>query len=133
MRETDFETAIKVSRALQYLYFHGNHDLRQLFVCVVNDQIVIVGNGIVGKSSMIQRYCQDIFTNDYKKTIGVDILDQIVKYVCLLFSFSTCYRIIIILLNQIPKSNSSVKWIIALGLNTTPVKMSSNHFQLCLN
>lgn len=49
MREEDFETAIKV---------------------------VVVGNGNVGKSSMIQRYCKGIFTKDYKKTIGVDFLER---------------------------------------------------------
>ena len=39
-------------------------------------QIVIVGNGAVGKSSMIQKYCRGIFTNEYKKTIGVDFLEK---------------------------------------------------------
>lgn len=49
MKEEDFEVAIK---------------------------IVIVGNGGVGKSSMIQRYCKGRFTKDYKKTIGVDFLER---------------------------------------------------------
>ena len=49
MREEEMETAIKV---------------------------VVVGNGAVGKSSMIQRYCKGIFTKDYKKTIGVDFLER---------------------------------------------------------
>ncbi|XP_063701928.1 ras-related protein Rab-23 [Culicoides brevitarsis] len=49
MREEELETAIKV---------------------------VIVGNGGVGKSSMIQRYCKGIYTKDYKKTIGVDFLER---------------------------------------------------------
>lgn len=39
-------------------------------------QVVIVGNGGVGKSSMIQRYCKGTFTKDYKKTIGVDFLER---------------------------------------------------------
>ena len=39
-------------------------------------QVVIVGNGAVGKSSMIQRYCKGIFTKNYKKTIGVDFLEK---------------------------------------------------------
>lgn len=38
--------------------------------------MVIVGNGGVGKSSMIQRYCKGIYTKDYKKTIGVDFLER---------------------------------------------------------
>ena len=39
-------------------------------------QVVIVGNGAVGKSSMIQKYCRNIFTSEYKKTIGVDFLEK---------------------------------------------------------
>ena len=39
-------------------------------------KVVIVGNGAVGKSSMIQQYCKGIFTRDYKKTIGVDFLEK---------------------------------------------------------
>jgi hypothetical protein len=39
-------------------------------------QVVIVGNGAVGKSSMIQRYCKGNFTQNYKKTIGVDFLEK---------------------------------------------------------
>jgi Ras-related protein Rab-23 len=44
-------------------------------------QVLIVGNGAVGKSSMIQRYCKGFFTNEYKKTIGVDFLDKKIKWV----------------------------------------------------
>jgi len=43
-------------------------------------KVVIVGNGAVGKSSMIQKYCKGIFTAEYKKTIGVDFLE---KRICL--------------------------------------------------
>eukprot|EP00730_Choanoeca_flexa_P017605 TRINITY_DN8498_c0_g1_i5.p1 TRINITY_DN8498_c0_g1~~TRINITY_DN8498_c0_g1_i5.p1 ORF type:complete len:144 (+),score=23.05 TRINITY_DN8498_c0_g1_i5:43-474(+) len=39
-------------------------------------KVLIVGNGAVGKSSMIQRYCKGIFTEAYKKTIGVDFLEK---------------------------------------------------------
>ena len=44
-------------------------------------QVVIVGNGSVGKSSMIQRFCRGIFTRDYKKTIGVDFLERLLTVV----------------------------------------------------
>lgn len=44
-------------------------------------KMVVVGNGAVGKSSMIQRYCKGIFTKDYKKTIGVDFLERQIQYV----------------------------------------------------
>jgi hypothetical protein len=42
-------------------------------------KVLIVGNGAVGKSSMIQRYCKGIYTNDYKKTIGVDFLEKKIR------------------------------------------------------
>ena len=32
--------------------------------------MVVVGNGAVGKTSMIRRYCRGIYTDEYKKTIG---------------------------------------------------------------
>lgn len=54
-------------------------------------KVVVVGNGAVGKSSMIQRYCKGIFTKDYKKTIGVDFLERQIQYVlsrCCIISFS---------------------------------------------
>lgn len=50
-----------------------------IYAMLINDfflKVVIVGNGGVGKSSMIQRYCKGIYTRDYKKTIGVDFLER---------------------------------------------------------
>ena len=44
-------------------------------------KVLIVGNGAVGKSSMIQRYCKGVFTHEYKKTIGVDFLEKKLKCV----------------------------------------------------
>lgn len=44
-------------------------------------KVVIVGDGGVGKSSMIQRYCRGTFTRDYKKTIGVDFLERQIEWV----------------------------------------------------
>lgn len=43
--------------------------------------MVIVGNGAVGKSSMIQRFCKGTYTRDYKKTIGVDFLERQIEWV----------------------------------------------------
>lgn len=51
------------------------------FILKKKQQVVIVGNGGVGKSSMIQRYCKGIYTKDYKKTIGVDFLERQIEYV----------------------------------------------------
>lgn len=44
-------------------------------------KVVVVGNGAVGKSSMIQRFCKGVFTSEYKKTIGVDFLERQIKLV----------------------------------------------------
>jgi hypothetical protein len=44
-------------------------------------KVLIVGNGAVGKSSMIQRYCKGVFTHEYKKTIGVDFLEKKIQFV----------------------------------------------------
>lgn len=45
----------------------------------ISIKVVVVGNGAVGKSSMIQRYCKGVFTKEYKKTIGVDFLEKTVS------------------------------------------------------
>mmetsp|Transcript_13263 Transcript_13263/g.23494 ORF Transcript_13263/g.23494 Transcript_13263/m.23494 type:complete len:328 (-) Transcript_13263:572-1555(-) len=39
-------------------------------------KVIVVGNGGVGKTSMIRRFSKGIFTNEYKKTIGVDFLEK---------------------------------------------------------
>ena len=39
-------------------------------------QVIVVGNGGVGKTSMIKRFCTGTFTGEYKKTIGVDFLQK---------------------------------------------------------
>jgi len=42
----------------------------------VSVKVIVVGNGQVGKTSMITRFAKGIFTNEYKKTIGVDFLEK---------------------------------------------------------
>tara|TARA_B100000405_G_scaffold40964_1_gene27384 strand:+ start:282 stop:797 length:516 start_codon:yes stop_codon:yes gene_type:complete len=39
-------------------------------------KVVVLGNGCVGKSSMIRRYCMGTYTDEYKKTIGVDFMEK---------------------------------------------------------
>eukprot|EP00736_Rhodelphis_marinus_P008041 Rmarinus@m.19489 len=39
-------------------------------------KVIVVGNGGVGKTSMIRRFCKGAYTDTYKKTIGVDFLEK---------------------------------------------------------
>ncbi|KAJ3105929.1 hypothetical protein HDU97_007275 [Phlyctochytrium planicorne] len=53
---------------------HGmypDHDPERLKI-YLEAVILVVGNGCVGKSSMIRRLCKGQFNENYKKTIGVD-------------------------------------------------------------
>ncbi|KAF5837319.1 small rab-related GTPase [Dunaliella salina] len=39
-------------------------------------KVLVVGDGGVGKTSMIRRFCKGMFTDEYKKTIGVDFMEK---------------------------------------------------------
>jgi len=39
-------------------------------------KVIVVGNGAVGKTSMINRFCRGGFGADYNKTIGVDFVER---------------------------------------------------------
>ena len=40
-------------------------------------KVVVVGNGEIGKTSMINRYVKGKFSNEYIKTLGVNFLEKI--------------------------------------------------------
>jgi small GTP-binding protein len=46
------------------------------------------GDGGVGKSTYLQRYCSDVFLGDTKLTVGVDFLTKIVTYKEMSFTFA---------------------------------------------
>lgn len=39
---------------------------------ILQFKVIVLGNGTVGKSSLVQRLCEDQFGKSYKQTIGVD-------------------------------------------------------------
>ncbi|AXO81035.1 GTP-binding protein [Olleya aquimaris] len=45
----------------------------------ISKKIVLIGHFGVGKSSLIRRFVEDTFTEDYKVTIGVHVLKKEVK------------------------------------------------------
>eukprot|EP00357_Protocruzia_adherens_P004385 CAMPEP_0114997636 /NCGR_PEP_ID=MMETSP0216-20121206/15014_1 /TAXON_ID=223996 /ORGANISM="Protocruzia adherens, Strain Boccale" /LENGTH=303 /DNA_ID=CAMNT_0002362049 /DNA_START=38 /DNA_END=949 /DNA_ORIENTATION=+ len=51
-------------------------DLDDLQDMTASMKIIVVGNGRVGKTSMITRFAKGIFTADYKKTLGCDFLER---------------------------------------------------------
>ena len=40
-------------------------------------KVIVVGDGQVGKTCLITRFCKDKFLNEYKKTLGVDYLEKL--------------------------------------------------------
>lgn len=42
----------------------------------VSLKVIVVGNGRVGKTSMITRFAQGVMTDAYKKTIGTDFMEK---------------------------------------------------------
>ncbi|GBG89841.1 hypothetical protein CBR_g49690 [Chara braunii] len=40
-------------------------------------KVLVVGNGGVGKTSLIRQFCKGAFVDEYKKTVGVDFLEKV--------------------------------------------------------
>lgn len=47
---------------------------------IVNSKMLLLGDGAVGKSSLIQQFVKSEFSRDYKPTIGVDVFSKEVKF-----------------------------------------------------
>jgi Ras-related protein Rab-23 len=47
----------------------------------ISMKVIVVGNGCVGKSSLIRQYGYGSFTDEYKKTIGVDFVERQIELV----------------------------------------------------
>jgi small GTP-binding protein len=46
----------------------------------VSYKIIIVGEQGVGKTSLVLRYIKDIFSKDYKVTVGFEFYSKIIKH-----------------------------------------------------
>ena len=42
-----------------------------------NMKVIVVGNGKIGKTSLTQRFAKGIFSDQYKKTLGVAFLEKL--------------------------------------------------------
>ena len=42
----------------------------------VSIKLIVIGDGQVGKTSLITRFCKNTFTGQYKRTLGVDFLEK---------------------------------------------------------
>ena len=49
-------------------------------------KIIVVGNGRVGKTTLTIKYVKNIYTTEYKKTLGVDFLNK-QRYIKSIFNF----------------------------------------------
>jgi Ras-related protein Rab-23 len=78
--EVDLDTNIKVSRLLASPAHGPKCALEESHIFCTHNvhlvQVIVVGNGGVGKTSMIKRFCTGAFSGEYKKTIGVDFLQK---------------------------------------------------------
>ena len=61
----------EVSRSSRLLKYE--EDYEYLF------KILIIGDSNCGKTKILHRYCNDVFENDSKATIGVEFISKVVE------------------------------------------------------
>lgn len=47
--------------------------------CKISFKVIVIGEQGVGKTSLIVRYIKDIFSKDYKVTVGFEFYSKVVK------------------------------------------------------
>lgn len=68
-----------------YSLWRSSFPLKSILVRMEDDEsvamkVIVVGDGQVGKTSLIMRFCRGTFSGVYKRTLGVDFLER-KKYV----------------------------------------------------
>ena len=48
--------------------------------CKISFKLIVIGAQGVGKTSLIVRYIKDIFSKDYKVTVGFEFYSKVVKH-----------------------------------------------------
>ena len=48
--------------------------------CKLSFKVIVIGDQGVGKTSLIVRYIKDVFSKDYKVTVGFEFYSKVVKH-----------------------------------------------------
>jgi hypothetical protein len=77
VRTERFHTTAEVSSSLRH-----THKPQPISIPPItkNVKILVLGNAKCGKSSLINRYCHDTFSEKYKTTIGADFIRKDIAY-----------------------------------------------------
>lgn len=48
--------------------------------CKISFKMIVIGEQGVGKTSLILRYVKDVFSKDYKVTVGFEFYSKVIKH-----------------------------------------------------